>query len=1366
MSPTYLFTVISSFDKRTSASFYDSTCLRLKQLTCVMMAAAFAGAVLANGAHAQTAVRDSSARSVTNTTDVTGGLKYLLQEDDVAAFTLVSGPGGTVQTTMTTVGTSSSQFGTAQSSVISTTSPNGQWVPLTYSNAMGLGRVFAIASDDIGVLSPTNGPAWNWSMQDLATKFSGNQTLSSRFAPYGGVYTQVIMGNFVGNYLSTPLLFYLSQNSTKTEWAMRVLTPNDVKTEQMPLTQGPEFYKLSKPGSAVPQTGSIVAGDFNGDGKDEIALLMDDSRTIVFYAVDPGTLTITQTTTLTLPQTFVNGSGALAAARFRDTGNVELVAAGAVGPQSVLTIYSIQVAPNSTNSGFTPSVVQTFVLSGQATLGVIANAASILVPLQPTDQQLILGLKETGNSFVEIGSFDSNFAFTPQSFSDMAVHLSGHPQLLNLESGNFDNRNSGSSTHNPATQLMTFTQGASSGVTGLSLFDINPSPQSSDWLQPTTTYYYVTPSDSFIGAAAMTGDLQGRSLRLGTPEVVTIPQQIQPDIVLGLPPMHVDWVTPTVAFTNQSLHPGCNTTTSPCVLNLTVLPSVPAPSTGFSTGFNFSSSSDTQASRKSTTSWNVSTKLTLAASITWGIPVVSTATVGIQNATKYAHDNVVAKTYNHYTGTNQSVAATTGFADHVFYTEKDMNIYYYPVLGQLACPTTDANCTEKQPEYVAFSVPDQVTHFDLDGTTLEWYQPVQEAGNVLSYPWNLSGLQTPFVNQPQANPLSENPAPMRGTDSSQTTYSASWTAGAGKSQSSGASNSVSNDFTFSASKKGILVNASAKLQLKGGKSWNTLNESTSSLSASTGVAVNKPAFDSEVANCCLYNFGSYIFGQPNSAIQQIQVPDPDGNAADIQLAGPMSVGFVTDAVPNGVNGVSSFFPQAYNLPDIAVNHPARWNWSKAEQRVSFNAASLSPDPLDDEFYWMKGFFITQAGASSGQNLTDATAGDQLTLRARIYNYSLVDTNSASLAHPAAYIHVRFYGQHLCHSGVSTESSCVGSNNLTCAAYTLCGNSFPIGETQVASIPGYNSASVQGAKPNWVLTEPVNFDTTAFGNSYLVYWVMAWMEDSAGNLVPEMPDHGLTANPGPLNFQQITQVPVQPYGNNVGMYGVNSPFFIFPAQTGAGAVQTDRGTLRKVDITTRKKLRLEERAKVTMRLRSAEGPLDSLVVSYYDGDPKRGGKLFDVQRVAHMDAGVTYSHRAFFRPEACGVHKLYARAWANDQPDMLGEFTTSVFLRPAESVRALISSTKGTEMSRELRLSLLALLKASLDDFEDDRESAGTQRLHRFVLELSAASGKQVREDLAKRLLGQAEVITGCVSEQGNGSRDEREPVVASASERK
>jgi hypothetical protein len=134
---------------------------QFKQWACMTVAAVFAGAALPVSGYAQSATRDSSAKSLTNTKDVTGGMKYLLQEDDFAMVTLSSGSGGTLNTAVTTVDTSNSQLGLAQSTVTGNTSPNGQWTPISSSNAIGAGRVFAIASDDIGVLSPATGPAWN-----------------------------------------------------------------------------------------------------------------------------------------------------------------------------------------------------------------------------------------------------------------------------------------------------------------------------------------------------------------------------------------------------------------------------------------------------------------------------------------------------------------------------------------------------------------------------------------------------------------------------------------------------------------------------------------------------------------------------------------------------------------------------------------------------------------------------------------------------------------------------------------------------------------------------------------------------------------------------------------------------------------------------------------------------------------------------------------------------------------------------------------------------------------------------------------------------------------------------------------------------
>lgn len=319
---------------------------------------------------------------------------------------------------------------------------------------------------------------------------------------------------------------------------------------------------------------------------------------------------------------------------------------------------------------------------------------------------------------------------------------------------------------------------------------------------------------------------------------------------------------------------------------------------------------------------------------------------------------------------------------------------------------------------------------------------------------------------------------------------------------------------------------------------------------------------------------------------------------------------------------------------------------------------------------------------------------------------------------------------------------MGLNGVSCAAFTLCGNSFPIGETQLASIPGFDSTTGVGTLANWALTSPVNFDTTPYSNTYLVYWVVTWMEDGNGNLIPEMPGHGLTANPEGMSFQQIGQVPVESYSNNEGMYGVNSPFFIFPANPGVEAPA--RGVLESVSISTNKKLLIDQPAKVITHLRAEKGKLKSVNLTYFDGDPRKGGKLFDVQKITHMDADVTYTHRAFFHPQTCGIHRLYAKAWVDDAPEVIGDFTTSVTIQPIHLVNALIISTQGMEMNRELRHDLLFRLKDAAEDFGHDQSKGGVSAINNYVKQLSSASGREIRADRADRLIAQARVITGCV----------------------
>jgi hypothetical protein len=68
-----------------------------------------------------------------------------------------------------------------------------------------------------------------------------------------------------------------------------------------------------------------------------------------------------------------------------------------------------------------------------------------------------------------------------------------------------------------------------------------------------------------------------------------------------------------------------------------------------------------------------------------------------------------------------------------------------------------------------------------------------------------------------------------------------------------------------------------------------------------------------------------------------------------------------------------------------------------------------------------------------------------------------------------------------------------------------------------TIPAFNSPiyDVHGHQlPNWVLAS-TTFDTTGRGGQSLIFWVVVWAQDANGNLVAELPGHGLTAVPGSL-----------------------------------------------------------------------------------------------------------------------------------------------------------------------------------------------------------------------------------------------------------
>src|SRR3569833_2135051 len=223
--------------------------------------------------------------------DVLGGQRYLLRDDEVNLLQVYQLNGQTY-TSVKTFPTANSHFEhtNLDTSITLTTSPsyfNG--VP----SSVGFGRMLNTSNDQIAAISPgPNTPsAWTVTVADPVTQTKLTQPIGSKFAPAGGVYTQVVMGNFDGRGLSEALLFYAStagQGNAQLGMTIVAATQSNA-AEPFALTIGPELFTHVTNGFG-PITGSIVAGDFNGDGRDEIAALFTDNLTIQFYTVDQNTL--------------------------------------------------------------------------------------------------------------------------------------------------------------------------------------------------------------------------------------------------------------------------------------------------------------------------------------------------------------------------------------------------------------------------------------------------------------------------------------------------------------------------------------------------------------------------------------------------------------------------------------------------------------------------------------------------------------------------------------------------------------------------------------------------------------------------------------------------------------------------------------------------------------------------------------------------------------------------------------------------------------------------------------------------------------------------------------------------------------------
>ncbi len=1003
--------------------------------------------------------------------------------------------------------------------------------------------------------------------------------------------------------------------------------------------------KYGRGGAVV--TPSAV-GDFLGNGRSEIAQVAETKgKTIVIYKVDPVTLNLNEAGSFSLSGGRQAEKDTIAVGRFTTTTHDQIMLGGILSDsyrkssQGELNTIDFE---NSLN----PVLKDTLKLPiYDLKKGQIRLAAGRFNAEALTDQVLMLlnnGQPKPANSYFTVTIL--TFLDGLKILNPVATVLPGVPCSSGLAVGNYDRYANGRRSNSLQFAITSSDCGNPPAKFNVLIYNVDAVSNSSGTIfkvisAPVSTYSVANTGDTqYYGLPLVAGDLQGRSVVVGDPLKVVVNSDIRPDIVLSLPPMHVDFVAPYRA----DVFSDCKTATDPCQVNISAFPGA------FRTQLSSSQTTENNAVRKSTSSYSWGIGGSAGTTFMLGDVTASYLSASVKYAGAKSYDEDISKAYKNYGSTVDSINSTTGFADHVFFSIQRFNVWMYPVLGQKVCPANQATCPDdqKQQLYIEYSGPDDIRLHDADATNEDWYQPLDEPGNIFSYPWSYELFKQ---DRPEAALVTNEPR-WRQIDTSDSSYSTTWSGGTGQDISVGAKDAHTNSVdTTSAGAIGLTgvfqISLNTSLNWNDSTAVSTLNDSTVSLSGSRGIQVDKPAFSSTIASQYQYSFAGFVYSvEPsNPSPQNLVVNDPKGQPAAYQTKGPLISAFLADLNPSVNARIAPFWTDVYKQPDIALNHPARWDWNKATNEVRFNKLT-SGDPINQEFYWMKGLYITPENAKGkGPQSQTARPGDRLRLAARIYNYSLASVPAGSE------VRVRFYGQ------VFDKST----NGLT-------GKAFQIDEVSLPPIPGFQANNLE---PNWKMARTVldlnKFEQTKSGDVFLVFWVVAWYQDKAGRLGPELSNHGLGVIPA--NLAEPTQLNVQPYSNNIGLYGAHTPLYIYPAKSGSSvsetaavsesvaASETANVTLDSVSGPT-EPIAVNQKAVISATLRNLDSGVGTQVIAFYDNDPATGDAPFDVQEVPAIPGNSTYVVTTSYHPRASGTHTFYV----SSDPDLGNPVTLSYSMK--------------------------------------------------------------------------------------------------------
>ena len=423
------------------------------------------------------------------------------------------------------------------------------------------------------------------------------------------------------------------------------------------------------------------------------------------------------------------------------------------------------------------------------------------------------------------------------------------------------------------------------------------------------------------------GDFDNDSVALGEPDHWVIQGHHDFSAIIAEPPKHIDYIEDNDGVL--------------CELNV-------SRKSSFYVKYEDKNSIEITTTDKSGTDygWGVETEVEIEKD--FGIPKIGGVKTKIEASAGYDYSNNQETWNKDYQSTEVGTELTAVNDDYIVYRGKNIHVWRYPIIGETNVETEDGNTGQL---YLQMSFPSDMSKYNLEGRTVEWYQPVHENGNLFSYPWDTSLIDNLGDIKTEISTFA--------TGSNDATFYVKWENAGETGVEVSTTKKVSVDTSVSVS--GEILNAETTIKVKGhyDKTWSSLESSETKNSQSQGITLSKCTLNDNYA----YQFTPLIY--ENSKL------------------GVLQVGHTVDPLAAGVEWWNSSYQQ---LPDLALNLPYRWESSDGVE-WEFNEGGLNLQK-------MKGlFFLDSDEKPFGFSIED---GEPVTIKARVYNYSFRDVDNVDV----------------------------------------------------------------------------------------------------------------------------------------------------------------------------------------------------------------------------------------------------------------------------------------------------------------------------------------------------------------------------------